>query len=165
MSQTDSKLSQVNSYFAYRHGKFNLPLKPPTSFSQTRPWRSHLNNYRVYVRNYDTYSQLSKTESCFPDLPEINVVNLLLEFEEKYCACFDLLEKQESNMLDGVKVYYNLIELARNQNYVHLNLESIIVEQLYPIVFSPVALSFYYLSRTNFSCIFEYVDSLLIEKK
>ena len=45
----DEKLAQINAYFNYRHDSFNLPLKPPQYSSATRPWRSHLHNYKVIL--------------------------------------------------------------------------------------------------------------------
>ena len=48
----DKQISNLNSYFNYRSAAYDLPLKPPTSFSDTRSWRSHSLNYIVTLRNY-----------------------------------------------------------------------------------------------------------------
>ena len=46
-SHADAQINAINSYFNHRHGQFNLPMKPPQYASATRPWRSHLHNYKV----------------------------------------------------------------------------------------------------------------------
>ena len=146
----DDKLTLINAYFSYRHGKYELNLKPLTSFSNTRPWRSNKLNYKTFIANYDSYIQISKIESNFPDIPLLNQVEILYNFEIDFCKNFDILEKRSSDLLDGISVYFNLIALSRNSDYQHLDFEKIIVDELYPIVFSPIACCYYYLSRVNF---------------
>ena len=46
-AKNDSMLTNVHAFFNHRHQRFNLPLKPPSYGSTTRPWRSYLNSYKV----------------------------------------------------------------------------------------------------------------------
>lgn len=146
----DDKITLINSFFSYRHGKYNLPLKPPNSVSQTRPWRSNKLNYSIFIANNDSYLRISAAEPNFPDIPSLFEVEQLSSFENSFCANFDLLETKTSDMLKGIEVYFNLIILARDDQFAFLNLEQIIIDELYPIVFSPIACAFYFLSKTNF---------------
>ena len=150
----DDKITLINAFFSYRHMKYDLSLKPPTSFSQTRPWRSNRLNYRVFIQNYDSYVMIQASEANFPEIPALFEVQNLYEFEKQFCENFDILEKTSSDMLDGVTVYFNLIKLARTEQFQLFNLEETIIQELYPIVFAPVSFVFYCLSRVNWSCKF-----------
>lgn len=145
----DKQLTLINAYFAFRHGKFDLPRKPLSSISATRPWRSNLLNYQIAIENYEAYQILAEKERNFPDIPSLRTLNKLLEFEQLYCSNFNILEKSDSTIIHGIKVYFQLIQLARNDDFVSLQLEQKIIEELYPLIFSQLNIIFFYLSRAD----------------
>lgn len=151
----DNQLNLINSYFNYRDGKYSLPLKPLTTHSTTRPWRSHLKNYKIYVNNFTAYAQISATEPNFPTMPQLNTVQNLLEFEEKYCSNFDRLEKSSSNLNSALICYINLIYLFESNAIAkNLSLTASIIQELSEYILSPIACAFYVLSRNNAKGIF-----------
>lgn len=149
--KNDDHLAAINSFFNTRHGKFDLPRKPLSNFSCTRPWRSHKENYQIFCQNYDRYLEISYVESNFPFLPAKVEIEKLAAFEKQFCGNFDILELKGSSLVDGLKVYVNLIILSRDNDFKHLNLEQTVVSELYPIVFSPISTAFYFLNRINLS--------------
>ena len=137
IANVDSRPNQVNLFFQYRPVKFNLSRTPPTSFSQTRPWRSHKLNYEIILQNAESYAQITGTDPTSPNMPSIEQVANIFEFEKEYCKNIDLLEESNSNKVSAISVYFNLIILARK--FTNLNLEQIIIDELYSIVFCLVA--------------------------
>lgn len=53
IKKLDYQIIQINAYFNYRSSKFELNLKPSTSVSATRTWRSHSFNYKTTLRNFE----------------------------------------------------------------------------------------------------------------
>ena len=148
-SEIDQQLTSINSFFNYRHEKFDLPRKPLRNYSTTRPWRSNKLNYEVFVANYSRYTQLSNEIKGFPAVPNIHVVSALLEFSKNYCKSFDTLENKDSNLATALIVYFNLVTLSRNPAYLSLNLEKYLINDLYPIVFSKISCAFIVLEKLN----------------
>lgn len=161
-SKHDSMISSINSFFNYKHDKFDLPLKPPAYGSTTRPWRSYLHSYKVYffkhvliiyfqvfIANYDRYCQISVSNPQFPQLPSKSDILILDSFEKNFCSNFDILEKSDSNLISGIIVYFNLISTARSNEFHSFNIEKIIVDQLFEFCFSKAACSFCVLMRVN----------------
>lgn len=150
-SDVDAQITQINSYFNYRHAKFDLPRKPLRYSSSTRPWRSHLSNYTIFIANYDRYCEISIDDQNFPQLPAKDLVCRLLKFEEKFVKNFSQLEEVTSDLNTGLVVYFNLLELFRQPDWLCLELESMLIADLYPFIFSKISNMFYILNKTNIS--------------
>ena len=145
----DKKILAINQFFNCRHEKFDLPRTPPRYKSATRPWRSNRENYEIFIANFDRYIEIKRQEPNFPPLPSKLDVLTIQEFENEFCDSFDILEKKTSNLVSGVIVYFKLLLLARNVEFAHLDLESIITQDLYQFVFTPIACCFVVLDKIN----------------
>ena len=104
--KVDLCLTKLNAFLNYRHQRYNLPLKPLTSTSSNRPWRSHLKNYEITLRNYAEYELLKlKLGDNFPNLPDKIMLMKLFEFQKSLCQNFEILESKESDLLDHIRCY------------------------------------------------------------
>ena len=113
IEKLDSCLSKLNAYFNYRHDRFDLPLKPQTSKSTTRAWRSHQENYRVTLRNFERYEELYVSLADFPTLPDKTLLRRIAEIEKQLCDSFTTLENKNSDLLDQMKCYVNVFKLSK----------------------------------------------------
>ena len=115
ISKIDAELVKINSYFNYRHNSFDLPLKPQTSTSATRAWRSHKENYETSLRNFEHYENLSVEKHDFPPLPDKMILKKISNFETTLCSYFDILEAKDSDLLDQMKVFVKLVKLSKEK--------------------------------------------------
>ena len=146
----DTKINAINSWFNYRDGKYNLELKPLKTFSTTRPWRSHLQNYTIFCRNFTSYIDIAMTDRTFPEIHPLNEVKQILEFESIYCQNFDKLEAVNSDLNTALICYINIIYLFEtNELALRLKLTTKFISNIAEYILSPVACAFYVLSKID----------------
>ena len=63
----------------------------------TRPWCSLLQNYSIFCQDFISYINISMTDKTFPEIPRLNEVTQILDFEKLYCQSFDKLESVNLN--------------------------------------------------------------------
>ena len=168
----DSSLAKINSYFNYRHIKFNLELKPQTTTSATRSWRSHRENYQISMRNYDQYEELMLTKTDFPKIPDKLMLRKVSMFQENLCEHFDTLENRNSDLLDQLSVYIKVWKLSKESVCTSILGDSlqIIMEQESTVeaFLSNDTLAYCYLSKIDFHFVFSglgHIDpSVLLER-
>ena len=148
----DTKINAINSWFNYRDGKYNLELKPLKTFSTTRPWRSHLQNYTIFCRNFTSYIDIAMTDRTFPEIHPLNEVKQILEFESIYCQNFDKLEAVDSDLNTALICYINIIYLFEtNELALRLKLTNKFISNIAEYILSPVACAFYVLHYKTYS--------------
>ena len=158
----DQQLTKLHAFFNYRHAKFNLKAKPPTSTSTTRPWRSHMLIYNVAIKNFNIYEELKKDIPDFPQLPE--KINLLRaqQYQQSIADIFDELENKEANLITQVSAFVTLSILANNSNtrsLIGTSLSEIIsLQKTKDVFFSKDSLAFCLLSRVSFDAICSNID-------
>ena len=158
IAQLDNCLNKINGFFNYRHQKFNLNLKPKTSTSSTRSWRSHHENYSISIRNFDQYDDLRLMKPDFPKLPNKANLDQVSEFQKKLCSFFDILENKDSDLLDQLNIYIKLSELALDYSCTRVigdTLETLMNKKsTFDAFISDDTLAYCYLSKINFKFVF-----------
>ena len=155
----DSCISAVDSYFNRRHEKFGLEVKPLTSRSTTRPWRSYMQAYEITLRNYDVYLQISKTHADLPKLPDFQTLSTLSRFQNQYCERFNDLEKIDADFKTSILVFFKLYELTIDESIpdqIRFALK-IEIDKLKSIIFNDITAIFIFLSRMDFKGNFQVI--------
>lgn len=172
VAELDSTLTKINAYFNYRHFKFDLPLKPQTSKSTTRSWRSHSENYLISLRNFDRYEELFMNKSDFPKLPCKFLLRKMSEYQQRLSEFFDILERKDSDLLDQLDVYEKLLRLSTNSTCTNLfgnHFVDLVKKQSTIQAFlSDDTLAYCYLSKIKFDFVFKdftFIDSTELVNK
>lgn len=147
---------EIKTILSFKLYRFGLDLKPLSSRSTTRPWRSYRESYKITLRNYSRYSEIALTDSNFPRLPDLYLVQQMSLYQNSYCECFDALEKKTSDLNTGISVYFQIYHLAAQKNTpndIRTCLFSILdnrsEKSLFALCFNKFAIMYTYLSNTK----------------
>lgn len=175
LSEIDNQITKINAFYNYRHKRYistlimclgnflstDLELKPSQSISTTRPWRSFKKNYSTTIRNYSAYLAEKNQNSLFPELPDLDYLKTISEYQNTFCEAFDKLEANDSDLKTGIEVFFELKLLSKSASgteAIRNELNKFLDEEFFQYAFSDIAVGFFYLTRSNITS--NYINSL-----